>query len=98
MRALPVRPQPLWRTDFRQRIAVSLWFLPSIFAERVTRDALHKIEDCLPRSCRNIAVGGLEPRALRFVREWAGLRDEEILANWERVRKNEPLLDIEPLP
>jgi uncharacterized membrane protein len=32
MRALPVRPQPLWRTDFRQRIAVSLWFLPAIFA------------------------------------------------------------------
>ena len=32
MRALPVRPEPLWRTDFRQRIAVSLWFLPSVFA------------------------------------------------------------------
>jgi len=32
MRALPVRPEPLWRTDFRQRIAVSLWFLPTIFA------------------------------------------------------------------
>jgi hypothetical protein len=28
----------------------------------------------------------------------AGLRNEEILANWERARKNEPLLDIEPLP
>jgi uncharacterized membrane protein len=32
MRALPVRPEPLWRTDFRQRIAVSPWFLPTIFA------------------------------------------------------------------
>ena len=32
MRALPVHPEPLWRTDFRQRIAVSLWFLPTIFA------------------------------------------------------------------
>jgi uncharacterized membrane protein len=32
MRALPVRPQPLWLTDFRQRITVSLWFLPTIFA------------------------------------------------------------------
>ena len=31
MRALPVQPEPLWRTDFRQRIAVSLWFLPTIF-------------------------------------------------------------------
>lgn len=27
-----MRSQPLWRTDFRQRIAVSLWFLPTIFA------------------------------------------------------------------
>ena len=32
MRALPVQPEPLWRTDFRQRIAVSLWFLPTILA------------------------------------------------------------------
>ena len=32
MRALPVQPEPLWRTDFRQRVAVSLWFLPTIFA------------------------------------------------------------------
>ena len=32
MRALPARAEPLWRTDFRQRIAVSLWFLPAIFA------------------------------------------------------------------
>ena len=28
----PVQPEPLWRIDFRQRIAVSLWFLPTIFA------------------------------------------------------------------
>ena len=45
-----------------------------------------------------VLAGGLEGRALRFVKEWAGLRNEEILANWERARKNEPLLDIEPLP
>ena len=32
MRALPVQPEPLWRTDFRQRIAVTLWFMPTIFA------------------------------------------------------------------
>jgi len=32
MKALPVQPQPLWRTDFRQRIAVSLWFVPTIYA------------------------------------------------------------------
>ena len=33
----------------------------------------------------DVLVGNLEPRALQFVREWAGLRREEILANWERV-------------
>jgi uncharacterized membrane protein len=32
MRALPVQPEPLWVTDFRQRIAASLWFAPTIFA------------------------------------------------------------------
>jgi uncharacterized membrane protein len=32
MRALPVQPEPLWVTDFRQRIAASLWFVPTIFA------------------------------------------------------------------
>jgi uncharacterized membrane protein len=32
MRALPVHPEPLWRTDFSQRITVSLWFLPTVLA------------------------------------------------------------------
>jgi len=45
-----------------------------------------------------VLAGSLEPRALQFVREWAGLRQEEILADWERARKNEPLLRIPPLP
>ena len=35
--------------------------------------------------------------ALQFVREWAVLRHDEILANWERARRNEPLLGIDPL-
>jgi hypothetical protein len=33
----------------------------------------------------------------QFVREWAALRHDEILANWERARRNEPLLGIDPL-
>lgn len=45
-----------------------------------------------------VLAGSLEPRALQFVREWASLRREQILANWERARKNEPLLGIPPLP
>jgi Domain of unknown function (DUF4160) len=45
-----------------------------------------------------ILAGSLEPRALQFVREWARLRSEEIQTNWDRARKSEPLLNIEPLP
>jgi hypothetical protein len=44
-----------------------------------------------------VFAGRLEPRALQFVQEWAKLRRDEILANWERARRNEPLCGIEPL-
>ena len=44
-----------------------------------------------------ILAGSLEPRALRLVQEWALLHKGQILANWERARRNEPLLGIEPL-
>jgi len=45
-----------------------------------------------------VLAGSLEPRALRIVQEWASLRSAEILANWERARKSEPLSEIAPLP
>jgi hypothetical protein len=45
----------------------------------------------------DLLAGGLENRALQFVREWAALRHDEILANWGRARRNEPLLGIDPL-
>jgi hypothetical protein len=35
---------------------------------------------------------------MQFVREWAGLHRQEILANWDRARRSQPLLDIPPLP
>lgn len=44
-----------------------------------------------------VLADSLEPRALQFVREWVVLRRGEILANWERARRNEPLLGIDPL-
>ena len=31
MKALRVQPMPIWRVDFRQRVLVSLWFIPAIF-------------------------------------------------------------------
>ena len=45
----------------------------------------------------DVLAGSLESGALQFVREWAALRHDEILANWERARRNEPLLGIDPL-
>lgn len=44
-----------------------------------------------------VLAGSLDSRALQFVREWATLHHDEIVANWERARRNEPLLGIDPL-
>jgi hypothetical protein len=41
--------------------------------------------------------GTFPARALRLVLEWASLHREELLANWERARRREPLTKIEPL-
>jgi hypothetical protein len=41
--------------------------------------------------------GSFPPRALRLVLEWAKLHEAELLANWERAARKEPLLPIEPL-
>ena len=45
-----------------------------------------------------VLAGRLEGRALDFVREWASLPKDELLANWERARRSEPLVPIAPLP
>lgn len=45
-----------------------------------------------------VLAGELPSRALRFVQEWAALHREELLANWERARRLEPLERIDPLP
>jgi hypothetical protein len=45
-----------------------------------------------------VLAGSLEIRALQFVQEWASLRRDDVLANWERARRNELLLAIPPLP
>lgn len=42
--------------------------------------------------------GELPPRALRLVREWAGLHSAELQANWEKARAREVLDTIPPLP
>ena len=41
--------------------------------------------------------GEFPTRALRLVLEWASLHRQELVANWERARRREPLTRIEPL-
>jgi hypothetical protein len=45
-----------------------------------------------------VIAGSLPPRALTLVAGWAKLHHDELRANWERARRNEPLEQIEPLP
>lgn len=45
-----------------------------------------------------ILGGSLPGRAQRLVAEWVDQHRDELLANWQRARDEEPLADIEPLP
>jgi len=45
-----------------------------------------------------VIAGSLPRRALALVAEWAALHEDELTANWERARREEPLEPIEPLP
>jgi hypothetical protein len=44
-----------------------------------------------------LLAGGLPPRCLRLVSEWAELHEDELLANWQLARDGKPLSPIEPL-
>jgi len=41
--------------------------------------------------------GHIPGRAYRLVEEWTALHREELLANWERGQRHEPLQKIAPL-
>jgi Domain of unknown function (DUF4160) len=45
-----------------------------------------------------VIAGALPARALSLVTEWAQMHREELEANWERARRDEPLQPIDPLP
>jgi len=44
-----------------------------------------------------IIAGSLPPRQTRLVLAWTDLRREELMANWEILRRNEEPFRIEPL-
>lgn len=48
---------------------------------------------------RTLAVisGKLPPRAMGLVTEWAALHQEELLRQWQRAERYEPLKKIAPL-
>jgi hypothetical protein len=58
------------------------------YAERKASIAIDTLE---------VLGGSLPRRALGFVREWAEQHRDELDANWERARDEEPLEPIEPL-
>jgi hypothetical protein len=45
-----------------------------------------------------ILQGTLPRRKLSLVRQWARLHAGELQANWERARREEELIEIDPLP
>jgi hypothetical protein len=44
-----------------------------------------------------VIAGSLPHRARMLVTEWALLHHDELHANWQRARRDEPLEPIEPL-
>jgi hypothetical protein len=42
--------------------------------------------------------GVMSRRALRLIFEWMDLHEEELAANWELARDEQPLQEIAPLP
>ncbi len=45
-----------------------------------------------------VIAGSLSRRALALVGEWAALHQDELSANWDRARLEQPLVEIDPLP
>jgi hypothetical protein len=45
-----------------------------------------------------VLAGGLPPRRLQLVVEWAQAHSIELWEDWSRARRQEPLLPIDPLP
>lgn len=44
-----------------------------------------------------VLAGSLPRTAARLVAEWARLRRDDLMANWERAQVPDPLLPIDPL-
>jgi hypothetical protein len=47
--------------------------------------------------CDGIVTGEMPQRALRLVFDWLDVHKQELLSDWEKAQKGEPLEKIEPL-
>ena len=66
--------------------------VPHFHARHDEREAVVEI------ATGRVLVGGLPPRMLRLVQQWAGLHRDELLEAWNRAAAGEPPGTIEPLP
>jgi hypothetical protein len=64
---------------------------PHFHAEYAGKEARYEIETLRVKS------GRLHRRAHGLVMEWADLHRNELLENWQRARRGEPLRSIKPL-
>jgi len=65
---------------------------PHFHARYAEHDASIAVDDL------ELLGGSLPPRKLALVRDWADQHREELSANWERARDDQPLASIDPLP
>jgi hypothetical protein len=92
-RAVPDNPQ---NASARGVLGTVIWMYrpdhpPHFYARYGDHAAQIKIDGL------RVLNGSLPPRALRLVREWAGMHHEELTANWELAQELEPLVPIDPL-
>jgi hypothetical protein len=77
-------------------IAIAMYYaehgIPHFHAVYAGQDASIAIESF------EILAGSLPDRALKLVREWAGLHRAELEENWRRAGGGQPLERIAPLP
>ena len=64
---------------------------PHFHAEYGEREAIYEIDTL------DISRGGVPRRAHALVLEWATLHRNELRDDWERARKEKPLVEIEGL-
>jgi hypothetical protein len=77
-------------------IVIKMYFAdhapPHFHAEYAEHEARIAIENL------GLLSGGLPPRAMGLVAEWATLHQQELRASWDLARRSEPLGRIAPLP